>query len=410
MPTALRHFTEYPPLSLYIHFPWCVRKCPYCDFNSHAVKEEIPESQYIDALIADLEQHAPDIWSRSVDSVFIGGGTPSLISSEGIDRLMGQVRALTKLEPRAEITMEANPGTFEQQRFQEYRDNSINRLSIGIQSFNDAHLKTLGRIHGASEAIAACETALKAGFDNYNIDLMHGLPGQTVDEAKADVVQAVKLNPAHLSYYQLTLEPNTLFAANPPRLPDEPTLEEIQDQGKAQIAEAGFEQYEVSAYARNDRRCQHNLNYWLFGDYLGIGAGAHSKLSFPAHNSIVRHSKARHPADYLKTATSPDRIRGETLVSEADARLEFMMNALRLNNGFGVQEFEGRTGETIASVRRLIDQAQQDGLIERDLQQIKTTDLGARHLDTLLQRFMPDNQDSESKTGLTGTVIPIVGL
>ncbi len=405
----MRHFTEYPPLTLYIHFPWCVKKCPYCDFNSHAVKDDIPESQYIDSLIADLEQHAPDIWSRSVESVFIGGGTPSLISSEGIDRLMGQVRALTKLEPRAEITLEANPGTVEQQRFSEYRVN-INRLSIGIQSFNDKHLHSLGRIHGAEEAIAACETAITAGFDNFNIDLMHGLPNQTVDEAIDDVAQAISLKPAHLSYYQLTLEPNTLFAANPPTLPDEQTLDKIQELGKARIFDAGFKQYEVSAYARDDQRCQHNLNYWLFGDYLGIGAGAHSKLSFPAHNSIVRHSKARHPADYIKTASTPDRIRGEIQVSEIEARLEFMMNALRLNGGFSVQEFEGRTGESIASVRRLVDQAQQDGLIERDLQQIKTTDLGARHLDTLLQRFMPEVLSENTKPGLTDTVIPIIGL
>lgn len=405
----MRHFTEYPPLTLYIHFPWCVRKCPYCDFNSHAVKDEIPESQYVDSLIADLEQHAPDIWSRSVESIFIGGGTPSLISSEGIDRLMGQVRALTKLEPRAEITMEANPGTVEQKRFNEYRDIGINRLSIGIQSFNDTHLKTLGRIHGAAEAISACETAVVAGFENYNIDLMHGLPGQTADEAIADVAQAVTLHPTHLSYYQLTLEPNTLFAANPPQLPDEQTLAKIQDQGKAVIADAGFKQYEVSAYARDNKRCHHNLNYWLFGDYLGIGAGAHSKLSFPAHNSIIRHSKARHPADYIKTASTPGRIRGETQVSEADARLEFMMNALRLNEGFRVQEFEGRTGEPIVTIRRLLEQAQSDDLIERDLEQIKTTELGARHLDTLLHRFMPDTQEDTGKSSLTDTVIPIVG-
>jgi len=405
----MRHFTEYPPVTLYIHFPWCVKKCPYCDFNSHAVKNDIPESAYIDALIKDLEQHAPDIWGRAVESVFIGGGTPSLLSSDGIDRLMGQVRALTKLEPRAEITMEANPGTFEQQRFKEYRDNGINRLSIGVQSFNDKHLQTLGRVHGASEAIAACKTALNAGFENYNIDLMHGLPGQSADEAIADVRQAIELRPTHLSYYQLTLEPNTLFAANPPQLPDEQTLADIQDQGKTMLADAGYEQYEVSAYARNNKRCQHNLNYWLFGDYLGIGAGAHSKLSFPAHNTIIRHSKARHPSDYIKSATSSDRIRGETQVSEADAKLEFMMNALRLNDGFSVQEFEGRTGETIASVRKLLGQAESDGLITRDMQQIKTTDLGAQYLDTLLQLFMPSEQDSQNKAKLTDTVIPILG-
>ncbi len=409
----MRHFTEYPPLTLYIHFPWCVKKCPYCDFNSHAVKDEIPEAQYIDALIADLEQHAPDIWSRSLESVFIGGGTPSLISSAGIDRLMGQVRALTKLEPRAEITMEANPGTFETQRFKEYRDNGINRLSIGVQSFNNKHLKTLGRIHGAQEAITACEKAHTAGFTNFNIDLMHGLPDQNPDEAIADIEQAIRLNPSHLSYYQLTIEPNTLFAARPPTLPDEQTMGDIQDNCKALIEAAGFTQYEVSAYAQDKKRCHHNLNYWLFGDYLGIGAGAHSKLSFPAHNTIVRHSKAKHPTDYINTARSQDRIQGERQVSEADARLEFMMNALRLSEGFNVQDFEGRTGDTLASVRRLLDQAERDDLITRDLMQIKTTELGARHLDTLLQRFMPEEADGEAsvepaKSTPGATIIPIV--
>ena len=402
----MRHFTEYPPLTLYIHFPWCVRKCPYCDFNSHEVRDEIPEAQYIDALITDLEQHAPDIWSRSVESVFIGGGTPSLLSSDALDRLLGKVRALTKLEPGAEITLEANPGTFEALRFKEYRESGINRLSIGVQSFNDNHLRTLGRIHGASEAISACETALDAGFENFNIDLMHGLPAQTTAEAVADVQQALDLHPTHLSYYQLTLEPNTLFAANPPDLPDEQTLADIQEAGKTLIANAGFEQYEVSAFALMKKRCHHNLNYWLFGDYLGIGAGAHSKLSFPAHNTITRHSKARHPADYIKTASNTDRIRGENLVSPADARLEFMMNALRLNDGFSVQEFEGRTGESIACVRHTLEKAEKDGFIERSLQQIKTTALGANYLDTVLQFFMDNDQGGDSKSVLTS--IPVV--
>jgi len=402
----VRHFTEYPPLTLYVHFPWCVRKCPYCDFNSHAIKDEIPEAQYIDALIVDLEQHAPDIWSRSVESIFIGGGTPSLLSSEALDRLLGKVRALTKLEPRAEITLEANPGTFEALRFKEYRQSGINRLSIGVQSFNDKHLKVLGRIHGAAEAIKACETAKAAGFDNFNIDLMHGLPDQNTAEAVADVKQALDLQATHLSYYQLTMEPNTLFAANPPDLPNEDMLANIQEAGKALIADAGFKQYEVSAYAQSKHRCHHNLNYWLFGDYLGIGAGAHSKLSFPAHNTIIRHSKARHPADYIKTSNSADRIRGENSVSPIDARLEFMMNALRLNEGFSVQEFEGRTGEPIAAVRPLLEKAEQDGLIERSLQQIKTTELGANYLDTVLQLFMEGDQREEKKSGLTS--IPVI--
>ena len=384
-----------------MHFPWCVKKCPYCDFNSHAVKTDIPESQYIDALIADLEQHAPDIWGRPVESVFIGGGTPSLISAAGIDKLIGKIRALSKLEPAAEITLEANPGTVEQTRFTEYRSAGINRLSIGIQSFNDEHLKTLGRIHGASEAIEACTTAKAAGFDNFNIDLMHGLPGQTEIQALQDVQQAVALEPTHLSYYQLTLEPNTLFAANPPDLPDDDTLIKIQDTGKAHIAQAGFEQYEVSAYARKDRQCHHNKNYWLFGDYLGIGAGAHSKLSFPADNSIIRHSKPRHPTEYLKTANSADRIHGLTQVTPEDARLEFMMNALRLNDGFDISEFEGRTGEPIVAIRTMLEAAESQGLLTRNLRRIQTTDRGASYLDTLLQLFMPDEKTGNKTIPIT---------
>ena len=372
-----------------MHFPWCVKKCPYCDFNSHAVKSDIPEDQYINALIADLEQHAPDIWSRPVESVFIGGGTPSLITAEGMDKLIGNIRALSKLEPAAEITMEANPGTVEQSRFAAYREVGINRLSIGVQSFNDKHLSVLGRIHGAEEAILACEAAKNSGFDNFNIDLMHGLPGQNMDDAANDVEQAIKLKPTHLSYYQLTLEPNTLFAARPPDLPDDDTLARIQEAGKALIVNAGYQQYEVSAYSQPGKQCHHNKNYWLFGDYLGIGAGAHSKLSFPADNSIIRHSKPRHPTEYLQTAAGSDRIRGKTDVTTEDARLEFMMNALRLNNGFDVTEFEGRTGEPIVAVRSMLDQAEQQGLIQRSLQRIQTTEHGARYLDNLLQLFMP---------------------
>ncbi len=398
----MRHFTEYPPVTLYIHFPWCVKKCPYCDFNSHAVKDEIPEKQYIDALIADLEQHAPDIWGRAIESIFIGGGTPSLISAAGIDRVLAQVRALTKLEPRAEITLEANPGTVEQQRFQEFYAASVNRLSIGVQSFNDKHLKTLGRIHDANNAIKACETARLAGFENYNIDLMHGLPDQSVAEAVADVQQAIELQSTHLSYYQLTLEPNTLFAAQPPTLPDEDTLADIQEHGKQLINDAGYSQYEVSAYAKKGKQCHHNLNYWRFGDYLGIGAGAHSKLSFPADNSIIRHSKPRHPAEYIKTATSNDRIRGLTHVSPEEVRLEFMMNALRLSQGFEIHDFEQRTGEPIAVIRATLEQAEKQGLLTRTLEKIQTTEQGAQYLDTLLELFMPEESGNNSSR-----VIPI---
>ena len=399
----MRHFTEYPPLTLYVHFPWCVKKCPYCDFNSHAVKDDIPEQQYIDALILDLEQHAPDIWGRAVESIFFGGGTPSLISGAGIDRLLGKIRALCKLEPRAEITLEANPGTVEQNRFSEYRQSGVNRLSIGVQSFNDEHLQTLGRIHSAKHAISACESAATAGFDNFNIDLMHGLPEQNDSEAVSDIQQAIALQPTHISYYQLTLEPNTLFAVQPPVLPQEDTLADIQQQGNELLKQAGYEQYEVSAYARTGRRCHHNLNYWLFGDYLGIGAGAHSKLSYPANNSIIRHSKPRHPTEYMKSASTADRIRGEQALEPEDVRLEFMMNALRLNDGFSPHDFESRTGEPLVAIRHALDEACESGLLTRTSEQIQTTALGARYLDSLLQIFMPAGSGDASHT----KIIPI---
>jgi len=400
----VRNFTEYPPLTLYIHFPWCIKKCPYCDFNSHTLQDDLPEHEYIDALVTDLELHAPDIWGRGIESIFIGGGTPSLISAESIDRLLSQVRALTKLDPMAEITLEANPGTVETQRFKDYRAAGINRLSIGIQSFNDDHLQILGRIHNAAEGIKACETAQHAGFDNFNIDLMHGLPEQDIKSALRDIKQGLALAPTHLSYYQLTLEPNTLFAARPPTLPDENTLSEIQTHGLELLREANYLQYEVSAYAKDGFQSHHNRNYWLFGDYLGIGAGAHSKISFPAHNSIVRHSKLRHPKDYLANRSSAERIQQTTEVEPVDARLEFMMNALRLNEGFEIQVFQQRTGEPISVIREALDKAEAKGLLTRSMTQVKTTALGQLHLDTLLQEFMPvDNQTTSSKT-----VIPIV--
>lgn len=384
----MRHFTEYPPLSLYVHFPWCVRKCPYCDFNSHAVREDIPERDYLNAVVADLEQHAPDIWGRSVETIFIGGGTPSLMSADGLDFLLGKIRAIVKLEPSAEITLEANPGTTEQGRFESYRQVGVNRLSIGVQTFNPGQLETLGRIHSGDDAIAASEAARRAGFDNVNLDLMHGLPGQTEEDAAADVEQAIALAPTHLSYYQLTLEPNTLFAAKPPQLPDEDNLAAIQTVGQQLIAEAGYQQYEVSAYAKPQRQCLHNLNYWTFGDYLGVGAGAHSKLSFPANNMIVRHSKHKHPQQYMQTAGSEDRIQSLQQVSESEARFEFLMNALRLNTGFTPSQFEQCTGETLHTIIKPLIAAEQDGLLRREPDRIAATETGLRFLDTLLERFM----------------------
>lgn len=407
----MRHFTQYPPLTLYVHFPWCIKKCPYCDFNSHAVRDNhIPEQQYLEAVVADLEQHAPDIWGRPVESIFFGGGTPSLLSAGGVDYLLGKIRAIVKLEPSAEITLEANPGTLEQNKFSEYRKLGVNRLSIGIQSFNDKHLQALGRIHGAADAQQACRSAIAAGFDNFNIDLMHGLPEQTATEAINDIKTALSLSPTHLSYYQLTLEPNTLFAAQPPLLPDEDTLWNIQEQGKHLLTDAGFEQYEVSAYAKHKKRCHHNLNYWLFGDYLGIGAGAHSKLSFPADNTIIRHSKHKHPARYMESAFSDSRIQNHQLVSPRDARLEFMMNALRLNDGFSVDDFTGRTGEPIHVLKNALDEAEHSGLLKRDIQRIVPSTLGLRYLDTLLQAFMPEptGVTADATTGANSVrVIPI---
>jgi len=399
----LRHFTEYPPLSLYVHFPWCVRKCPYCDFNSHAVKETIPERKYLNALVADLEQHAPDIWGRSVETIFFGGGTPSLISAQGLDFLLGKIRAVVKLEPTAEITLEANPGASERDRFEGYRQAGVNRLSIGIQSFNDLQLKNLGRIHSGDDAAKAVDSATKAGFDNVNIDLMHGLPEQTPADAAEDIRRAAELAPTHLSYYQLTLEPNTLFAANPPQLPDEDALAEIQRIGLQLIAEAGYQQYEVSAYAQPNRQCQHNLNYWTFGDYLGIGAGAYSKLSFPANNLVVRHSKHKHPQMYLDSSDTPERIQSLETVSEEEARLEFMMNALRLNRGFTPAQFEQCTGETLHVMTKKLIAAERDGLLTRETDRIAATPQGLKFLDTLLARFIDNDFNSAGNSSTAGS-------
>ncbi len=394
----MRIFTEYPPLSLYVHFPWCVKKCPYCDFNSHTAPDSIPEREYLNALIADLEQHAPDIWGRAVESVFFGGGTPSLLSADGFDILLGKIRALVKLEPDAEITLEANPGTVEQHRFKAYRAAGANRLSIGVQSFNDEQLAALGRIHGRDEAAEACHTAIAAGFDNYNIDLMHGLPNQSTDDALADVKTAISLSPTHVSYYQLTIEPNTLFAAKPPVLPDEERLWTIQQQGKLALAEAGYQQYEVSAYAKDRKQCRHNLNYWLFGDYLGIGAGAHSKLSFPANNRISRVSKHKHPKTYMQSATGCARIQEQIDVNETDSRFEFLMNALRLNNGFTTSEFLQRTGEPVSVLAEKLQLAEQQGLVHRNIEKITPTERGLQYLDSLLGLFLDTSSAATRKT------------
>jgi putative oxygen-independent coproporphyrinogen III oxidase len=374
-----------PPLSLYVHLPWCVRKCPYCDFNSHELRGGIEEATYVDALLRDLEQDLPRVWGRTVHTVFFGGGTPSLFAPASIDRLLSGIRARVPLDPRAEITLEANPGTVELERFRGYREAGINRLSIGIQSFEPQKLQALGRIHGRDEALAAAQAARDAGFDNFNLDLMFGLPGQTVDQAKADLTTALEQAPSHLSLYQLTIEANTLFHARPPVLPDEDAIWEMQTALQAMAADAGFDQYEVSAYARPGRESRHNLNYWNFGDYLGIGAGAHGKLSDA--QSVARLWKHRHPKTYVQTAGTPASVGGGQTLDRHDLVVEFMLNALRLTHGFPVHLFPDHTGLPITAAGEALTLAEQRGLIQRDAHTIRPTQLGRTHLNNLLELF-----------------------
>jgi len=381
-------FTALPPLSLYIHFPWCVRKCPYCDFNSHAVRGDLPEDQYIDALLADLESDLPRVWGRPVRTVFLGGGTPSLFSPEAIERLLAGVRARVALVPEAEVTLEANPGTVETERFRGYRAAGVNRLSIGIQSFQPEQLHTLGRIHGRDEALAAAQAARAAGFDNFNLDLMFGLPQQTLDEALTDLRTALALHPTHLSLYQLTLEPNTLFHAQPPELPDEDVLAAMQEALQAELADAGFAQYEVSAYARAGRRCRHNLNYWQFGDYLGIGAGAHAKITDA--EGVTRLWKVKQPRDYLETVGTPAGLGGEQRPGRDDVVFEFMLNALRLTEGVPALLFNERTGLDLSCMQKPLTQAMARGLLEPGLEHIRPTPLGRRFLNELVALFLPE--------------------
>ena len=383
-------FQTLPPLSLYVHVPWCVRKCPYCDFNSHEAADGIPEAAYIDALIADLEQELPAVWGRPVVSVFIGGGTPSLLSGEAIDALLCAVRARLKLLPGAEITLEANPGAVEQGRFREFRAAGVNRLSIGVQSFADDMLARIGRIHGGAEAVRAAEAAHAAGFDNFNLDLMFGLPGQDLDGALADLRQAIALAPTHLSWYQLTLEPNTAFHHAPPVLPDDDLRYDMQVRGQSLLAGAGFANYEVSAYARDGFRCRHNLNYWQFGDYLGIGAGAHQKLTLPQPARIERTAKRRHPRDYLAGAGGAERIASHVALTREDAAFEFVMNALRLNEGFATRLFEERTGLPLKAIETPLHEAEARGLLSWDVQVVRPTALGRLHLNTLLELFLAE--------------------
>jgi oxygen-independent coproporphyrinogen-3 oxidase len=379
------HFTALPPLALYVHLPWCVRKCPYCDFNSHEARGEIPEDAYVDALLADLEFALPTIWGRKVLSVFIGGGTPSLFSAAAVDRLLAGIRARVPLSPDAEITLEANPGTFERERFAGYRAAGINRLSLGIQSFDNAHLRALGRIHDAGDARAAATAAL-AIFDNVNLDLMYALPRQTIEQARADARAAIAFAAPHLSFYHLTLEPNTLFHRQPPPLPDDDTAGAIEDVVHGELAGAGYRHYETSAFARPGRECRHNRNYWEFGDYLGIGAGAHSKLSLP--DRVFRQVRWKQPKRYLEQVGAGAPVQEETGVSRQDAGFEFMLNALRLTDGVPATHFAERTGYPLAIVEREMKEALRRGLLDADPATIRATPLGRRFLNDLQALFL----------------------
>jgi putative oxygen-independent coproporphyrinogen III oxidase len=380
-------FTALPPLSLYVHIPWCVRKCPYCDFNSHAARGQIPEAAYVDALLADLESALPSIWGRRVVSVFIGGGTPSLFSAGEIDRLLSGIRARIALVADAEITLEANPGTFERARFAGYRAAGVNRVSLGIQSFDARHLRALGRIHGADEARAAAEAAL-AIFANVNFDLMYALPNQTLAQARADAATAIALAPPHLSFYHLTLEPNTRFHRDPPPLPNDDAAADIEAAVHAAAAGAGYRHYETSAFARPGRECRHNLNYWQFGDYLGIGAGAHSKLSMP--DRIVREMRWKQPKRYLEELPGGSPIQEASRVARDDIGFEFMLNALRLTDGVPAAWFAQRTGFALALVERELGEAVRRGLIDPDPTTIRPTPLGRRFLNDLQGLFLHD--------------------
>ena len=375
-----------PPLSLYVHIPWCVRKCPYCDFNSHEARGEAPEQEYVQALITDLEFALPQIWGRRVYSIFFGGGTPSLFSARAIDALLAAFRARLSLAADAEITLEANPGTFESAKFRDYRACGVNRLSIGIQSFDPAKLKALGRIHDGDEARRAIGMA-QAHFENINLDLMYALPQQTLEEAEQDIDAAAGFGTAHLSAYHLTLEPNTLFYRHPPPLPDGELAADMQDMIEARLAGAGYVNYETSAFARRGQECRHNLNYWRFGDYLGIGAGAHSKLSFP--DRILRQMRHKQPRAYLQQAAAGTPVQEEHLVLHKDLGFEFMMNTLRLANGFEVALFAERTGLALTAVEQALREAVQRGLITRDHLRIAPTKRGQRFLNDLLQLFLP---------------------
>jgi oxygen-independent coproporphyrinogen-3 oxidase len=383
----LRRLASLPPLSLYIHLPWCLRKCPYCDFNSHEVRGDVPWERYVDALVADLESVLPLVWGRRVYTLFIGGGTPSLFPAESIDRLLGAVRARLPLDAAVEVTLEANPGTFELGKFRAFRDAGITRLSVGVQSFDTAALQALGRVHDADEARAAVEGAL-ALFERVNVDLMYALPGQSPEQALADVSTALGLGARHVSAYQLTLEPNTVFHRYPPVLPDEDGAELIEQAVHGRLAEAGLERYEVSAFAAAGHRARHNLNYWTFGDYIGIGAGAHAKLSLP--DRIFRQVRHRQPQRFIDAAIAGDAVSEQHDVESSQMGFEFMLNALRLVEGVPVALFAERTGLPITAIAPALDTAEARGLLVRDHLAMRPTALGLRYLNDLVSLFLPD--------------------
>lgn len=373
------------PLSLYIHLPWCVKKCPYCDFNSHAVKEQIPEDQYVLALLKDFTEQYSKIHDREIISIFFGGGTPSLFSPLSINKLLKEINNLVSFAKDIEITLEANPGTVDESRFKGFRAAGVNRLSLGLQSLQNDKLKILGRIHDRNAALRAIDAAVKAGFDNFNLDLMHGLPTQTVDDAMQDLQDAINFNPTHLSWYQLTIEPNTLFYHQPPTLPADEILWDIQEAGKTLLAKNNYLQYEVSAYSLANKNCAHNKNYWEFGDYLGIGAGAHSKLTI--NEKVIRHWQVKHPKDYLSVDRSF--VMEEKIISEQDLIFEFMLNALRLNDGVSIDLFLERTGLPIASIKNILDKTIKKNLLYPVTERIQPTEFGKRFLNDVIAMFLP---------------------
>lgn len=378
-----------PPLSLYVHLPWCVRKCPYCDFNSHAAKGELPFDAYVDALVRDLEHDLPLAWGRTVHSVFFGGGTPSLFPARAVERILQAASARLRFAPDAEITLEANPGTAEHDRFDGYRAAGVNRISFGVQSFDDGCLQRLGRIHDSAEAEAAVKLAQDAGFDNLNLDLMYALPGQDLAMAQRDLEHAFALQPAHISHYQLTLEPNTVFFARPPQgLPDDDAAWDIQERCQALLAEAGYGHYETSAYARPGRQCAHNLNYWRYGDYLGIGAGAHGKLTLGAEQAIVRRWKHRHPAAWMETAGTAQAIGGDERIGPERRPFEYMLNALRLHEGFDLLDFEARTGLDRERIMPQLREAQEREWLEVAASRVTPTALGRRFANDVIALFL----------------------